>query len=242
MSAAAGGLVIDWTQMTTYNTIMSLATGAALLSLAALGRTVARKETVHAEGWALNFGVLGFILTLTGAHMTLTWPFARYFPFDNIIFGEPSLAFGVILLAAAFYLWKRAATLRGCAAVDRELAGAAQPLSIFVVGLGLAMVAIACAGVAFQLFAAPPEEPISGRFAQYPWLEALFISGLYATVGLTAMLYPFFMRQVAAGQIGSAVQKVTGVLLVLDGVAFLLFGALNYYTHIGLIINTMPKP
>ncbi|MBB6018537.1 DUF981 family protein [Deinococcus radiopugnans] len=242
MSTAAGGLVIDWTQMTTYNTIMALATGAALLSLAALGRTVARKEPFHAEGWALNLGVLGFILTLTGAHMTLTWPFAKYFPFDNIIFGEPSLAFGVILLAAAFYAWKRAAALRDPATVGRELAAAAQPLSIFVTGLGLSMIAIACAGIAFQLFAAPPEEPISGRFAQYPWLEAIFISGLYATVGLTALLYPFFVRQASAGESGGAVQKVTGVLLVLDGLAFLLFGALNYYTHIGLIINTMPKP
>lgn len=39
-----------------------------------------------AESWALAAGVLGAILTVTGAHMTLTWPFAKYFPFDNIIF------------------------------------------------------------------------------------------------------------------------------------------------------------
>ncbi len=87
--------------MTTYNTIMALATGATLLSLAAMGRTVARQEHFYAEKWALKFGVLGFLVTLTGAHMTLTWPFSRYFPFDSIIFGEPSLASGVILLAAA---------------------------------------------------------------------------------------------------------------------------------------------
>jgi uncharacterized membrane protein len=241
MAAPAGGLVIDCTQMTTYNTIMALATGAALLSLAALGRTVARRQRFHPEGWALNFGVLGFLLTLTGAHMTLTWPFARYFPFDNIIFGEPSLAFGVILLAAALYAWKRAIRLQEPDTVGRELAEAAQPLSIFVVGLGLAMLAIACAGITFQLFAAPPEEPISGRFANYPWLEAIFISGLYAAVGLSALLYPFFLRHTAAGQTNSGVQRFTGALLVLSGLAFLLFGALNYYTHIGLILNTMPK-
>ncbi|MFC6668419.1 hypothetical protein ACFP9V_25465 [Deinococcus radiopugnans] len=93
------------------------------------------------------------------------------------------------------------------------------------------MIAIACAGIAFQLFAAPPEEPISGRFAQYPWLEAIFISGLYATVGLTALLYPFFVRQASAGESGGAVQKVTGVLLVLDGLAFAVRGAQLLHAH-----------
>ncbi len=98
------------------------------------------------------------------------------------------------------------------------------------------MLAIVCAGIAFQLFAIPPEERISGRIANYPWLEANFISGLYATVGLTALLYPFFIRQT-----GSGVQRLSRVLLVLSDLAFLLFGALNYYIHIGLIVNTMPK-
>ncbi len=29
--------------------------------------------------------------------------------------------------------------------------------------------------------------------------------------------------------------------MALAGLALLLFGALNYFTHIGLIVNTMPK-
>jgi uncharacterized membrane protein len=83
----AGGLVIDWTQMPTYNTIMSLAAGAGLILIVLLGRSLVSREKFAAESWALAAGVLGFILTVTGAHMTLTWPFAKYFPFDNIIFG-----------------------------------------------------------------------------------------------------------------------------------------------------------
>jgi hypothetical protein len=35
-------------------------------------------------------------------------------------------------------------------------------------------------------------------------------------------------------------QRITGITLGLSGIAFFLFGALNYFTHIGLIINTMP--
>lgn len=234
-----GGLVIDWTQMPTYNTIMSLAAGAALLSLAALGRAVLQKRELYPEGWALNFGVLGFILTLTGAHMTLTWPFAKYFPFDNIIFGETSLGFGVLLLAAAFFLWRRAELLRTSPEPARELARVAQPFRFIVFGLGLALIAIACAGISFQLFAAPPEEPISGRFADYSWVEAIFMSGLFALVGVAALLFPFALR-LEAGK-PTALQKATGGLLGLTGLAFLSFGALNYYTHIGLIVNTMPN-
>lgn len=233
------GLTIDWTQMPTYNTVMSLAVGAALLSLVALGRALSQKKALYPEGWALNFGVLGFILTLTGGHMTLTWPFAKYFPFDNIIFGETSLAFGVLLLAAAFFFWRRADLLRTSPEPGRELAQAGRPLQFFIFGLGLSLVAIACAGIAFQLFAAPPEEPISGRFANYPWVEAIFISGLFALVGVAALLFPFALR--SETEEPTALQKVTGVLLGLSGLAFLLFGALNYYTHIGLIVNTMPN-
>lgn len=36
----------------------------------------------------------------------------------------------------------------------------------FVVGLGMAMFAIALAGVLYQLFAAPAQEPVSGFFGE----------------------------------------------------------------------------
>lgn len=98
----AAGLTIDWTQMPTYNTIMAVAAGAALLTLVWLGRSLLMKKTEDMEGRALALGVPGLILTATGLHMTLTWPFAKYFPFDNIIFGEPSLAFGVLCFSARF--------------------------------------------------------------------------------------------------------------------------------------------
>ncbi len=232
-------LTIDWTQMPTYNTVMAVAAGAALLGLVLLGRRLLGGREVEYRGFALNFGVLGFILTITGAHMTLTWPFAKYFPFDNIIFGEPSLAFGVLLLAAAVALWRRAAVLEAAEDPAKSLARMAEPLGIFIVGLGLSLIAIAAAGIVFQLFAAPPQEPISGAFAQWPWVEATFMSGLFGLVGVGAVLFPFAARPTTVGSRPTVLQWIAGACLTLSGLAFLLFGALNYFTHIGLILNTM---
>lgn len=233
---AAPELKIDWTKMPTYNTIMAVAAGVGLLLVVALGRRLLSGQVPdHFDGWALAFGVLGLILTATGLHMTLTWPLAgQGFPFDNIVFGEPSLAFGVLMLAAAVYLWFRGVLL--AAALDRlgVLARTAGPVSLFVLGMGLGCFGIAAAGWTYTLFVAPPQEPISGAFASMPLLEATFISGLYVLVGLGAVLFPFALRA-RGGRLATAV----GVCWGLAGLAFTLFGALNYFTHIGLIINTM---
>ncbi|MCS4277539.1 putative membrane protein [Mycetocola sp. BIGb0189] len=234
------GLVIDWTQMPTYNTIMSIAAGAGLLLLVLLARELRKKDTEFVpEGWALASGVLGFILTATGLHMTLTWPFAKYFPFDNIIFGETSLGLGVLLLAASLFLWKRGKTIRDAADPAQYVAKVSRPLGIFIVGLGLALFGIAFAGVIFQLFAAPPEEPISGAFAEYPMIEAIFMSGLFALVGLGAVLFPFALKTFSTKTLPGAVEKIVGIVWGLAGIAFVLFGAMNFFTHIGLIVNTM---
>jgi uncharacterized membrane protein len=235
---ASGGLVIDWTQMPTYNTIMAVAAGAGLLEVVLFARELRLRPDVHLRGWALAFAVPGAILAITGTHMTLTWPFAKYFPFDNIIFGEPSLAFGVLLVAAAWYLWSRGATIAAGGNVADDLAAIARPMSVFVIGLGLSLLAIAAAGIVFQLFAAPPEEPLTGAFAGMPWLEATFMSGLFALVGIGAIAAPFALRGVGEGTLANP-QRIVGITWGLAGLAFLLFGALNFFTHIGLVVNTM---
>ncbi|MFE4519186.1 DUF981 family protein, partial [Kitasatospora sp. NPDC056783] len=235
MPLAASGLKIDWARMPTYNTIMSVAAGAGLLLVVALGRLLlARRAGATLDGWALAFAALGFTLVTTGLHMTLTWPLAgQGFPFDNVIFGEPALAFGVFLLTAAFYLWKRGGELLAVDGTDRTTRVAA-PISVFVFGMGLACFGIAAAGWKYTLFAAPPEEPISGEFSDWPWLEASFMSGLYVLVGVGALLFPFALRAPRRWM-----TPVIGVAWGLAGLAFLVFGGLNYFTHIGLIVNTM---
>lgn len=254
--------MIDWAAMPTYNTIMSVAVGAGLLAVVLFYRELRRagaaagaadgagskwrggRHVLSTDGWALIFGVLGLILTLTGLHMTLTWPLAAGgFAFDNVIFGETSLAFGVLMLAAAWYLWKRGADLKADADPLGMAASTVKPLSIFIAALGLALFAIALAGTVYQLFAAPPQEPISGAFADYPVIEATFMSLLFALVGLGAVLFPFAVRRVLGTPVdvpvrGAAI-SVTGVVWTITGIVFVLFGAMNFYTHIGLIVNTM---
>lgn len=235
----ASGLVIDWTQMPTYNTIMAIAAGAGLMSLVGFGRALLRERDINIDAWSLAFAIPGIILFTTGLHMTLTWPFAKYFPFDNIIFGETSLGFGVLLIVAAFYLWRRGSAITESGDAAKYLARVARPSSLMVVGLGLALIAIAFAGIIFQLFAAPPEEPISGEFAEWPWVEAIFMSGMFAVVGVGALLFPFALKGMEVGAKQTRVQTITGIAFGLSGLGFFLFGALNFFTHIGLIVNTM---
>lgn len=248
--------MIDWAAMPTYNTIMSVAVGAGLLAVvwffidlrrASRGDTVdesaKRRNLLSTDGWSITFGVLGLLLSATGLHMTLTWPLASGgFAFDNVIFGETSLAFGVLMLGAAWYLWKRGKDLTAAPEPLKMAARTARPLSIFIAALGLALFAIAIAGVTYQLFAAPPQEPISGAFAAYPMIEATFMSVLFALVGVGAVVFPFAVNSVlrapSIAKAGGAV-KTVGIVWTITGIVFVLFGAMNYFTHIGLIVNTM---
>lgn len=238
---AQEGLKIDWANMPTYNTIMAVAVGAALIGLVMLGRQLLTSpQEVETDGWALTFGVLGAILTATGLHMTLTWPLAAGgFPFDNIIFGETSLGFGVLLLGAALYLWKRGTDALASSKPVEKLARVAQPITVFVGGLGLSLLAIAVAGIKYQLFAAPPQEPISGEFADYPLVEAIFMSGLIGIVGLGALAFAVLVNRLRSTGTAGVWARITGWLWTVSGVLFLLFGAMNFFTHIGLIVNTM---
>ncbi|MEV0809273.1 DUF981 domain-containing protein [Micromonospora sp. NPDC050200] len=233
-------LKIDWAQMPTYNTIMALTAGVGLLLVVALGWQILTGRPIAAEGWSIAFGILGAILTVTGLHMTLTWPLAPGgFAFDNIIFGEPSLGFGVLMLGAAIILWRRGqlfaeASLENGGLRTEQVRRLLWPVSIFVFALGLACFGIAAAGWTYTLFAAPPQEPISGAFAEYPVIEATFISGLYVLVGIGSVLAPFALLKLNRVLLG-----IIGVAWAIAGVVFTLFGALNYFTHIGLIVNTM---
>lgn len=234
------GLIIDWMNMPTYNTIMCLAVGAALCSLAVMGKDMIQKKPIQPKGWSLNLGVLGLLLFLTGLHMTLTWPLAKYFPFDNIVFGEPSLALGALLLAFSFYFWKASKMLEISEHPLVPIGKIGYQFKFFFYGMGLALIAIGIAGVKYQLFAAPPEEPISGQFADYPLVEAIFISSLWAMTGVASLLMPSVFKGFSEGK-----RTVTGkltlsyILIYGLGIVFLLFGAFNYFTHIGLIVNTM---
>jgi uncharacterized membrane protein len=220
--------------MVVYNEIVAVTAGAGLLGVAWFLAHLVQGRRIESEGWAGFFGVTGVLLLVLGIHTTVTWPFGgKGFEYANIAFGQPAAGFGALLLFAAVYLWRH----RTSFAEDNELASRAafaalKPVSIFVGALGLAMGALAIAFVRFQLGAAPPQEPISGRFGQWPIIEALFLGGLWGVVALGAILF-------AIAELTDRPQLLSWVVWawVIGGVVFLLFGAMNYYTHIGMYDN-----
>jgi uncharacterized membrane protein len=244
-----------------YNTLMVLAAATAFLLILDLGRRILQGRRIAPTGWVGAFVTLGAIMTFLGGVMTVTWPLKQVAPNccqqDNIIFGEPVLGYGVTLLAAAYLLWRTARlrpVIRGGATsaapvtadpaatvtahpVEQEsfalrLSAALQPLSWFVLALGLSLIAIAVAGVRFKLFAAPPTEPISGSVGNHPLVEAIFISTLYALMGIGAVLLPFFLRT-----LNRTLAKLIVVVWLIPGVSWLGFAALNYYTHVGSLVK-----
>jgi hypothetical protein len=173
-------------------------------------------------------------LVVLGLHTTVTWPFGGGgFEYANIAFGQPAAGFGALLVFAAVYLWRHRELFDGDVEAAKNTAlTALRPVSIFVGALGLAMAALAVTFVRFQLGAAPPEEPISGRFGHLPILEALFLGGLWGVVAVGALLFAVALLTDRPNLLRWAVRA-----WIVGGVVFLLFGAMNFYTHIGMYDN-----
>ena len=165
--------------MVVYNELVALTAGAGLLGFAAFLTYLIRGRRIDSEGWAGFFAVTGVLLLSLGIHTTVTWPFGgNGFEYANIAFGQPAAGFGALLLFAAVYLWRhRALYAGGIEEANATTLSAFKPVGIFVGALGLGMAVLAITFVRFQLGAAPPEEPISGRFGHLPILEALFLGG-----------------------------------------------------------------
>jgi hypothetical protein len=174
------------------------------------------------------------LLLVLGLHTTVTWPFGGDgFEYANIAFGQPAAGFGALLIFAAVYLWRHRVLFAGDIEEANTTALAAlKPTAIFVGALGLAMAVLAITFVRFQLGAAPPEEPISGQFGHLPILEALFLGGLWGAVAIGALLFAIALLTERPRLLRWAIWA-----WILDGVLFLLFGAMNFYTHIGMYYN-----
>ena len=220
--------------MIVYNELVAITAGAGLLGFAAFLADLIRNKRINSEAWAGFFGVTGVVLLVLGLHTTVTWPYGGGgFEYANIAFGQPAAGFGALLLLAAVYLWRHRALFEG--AVDTANASAIaalKPAGIFVGALGLGMAVLAVSFVRFQLGAAPPEEPISGRFGHLPILEALFLGGLWGIVAAGALLFAVALWTNRPHLLRWAVRA-----WVVGGVVFLLFGAMNFYTHIGMYYN-----
>ncbi|KAA1426618.1 DUF981 domain-containing protein [Nocardioides antri] len=220
--------------MVVYNELVAVTAGAGLLGFAAFLADLIRDRRINSEGWAAFFAITGALLLVTGLHTTLTWPFGGGgFEYANIAFGQPAAGFGALLLFAAVYLWRHRALFAGDVGPAKEAALAAmRPAGIFVGALGLGMAVLAVTFVRFQLGAAPPEEPISGRFGHLPIIEAMFLGGLWGIVALGALIFATALWTDRLGLLRWATRA-----WLVGGVVFLLFGAMNFYTHIGMYDN-----
>jgi hypothetical protein len=226
--------------MILYNTLMGVTAGLALILLAVLAGKLGTKKAIAPEGWAISFGVLGIILAVLGGIMSTTWPLTVNQPI-NILFGEPCMFFGVLLVAAAIFLWNRRELLTklGESGKAGEEASAyfqrvVTPVSWVIFGLGLVLAACALAIVRFSFIGGAPEaEPITGLLHDYPLIENTFFGIIYALPAIGALLAPLVVHAGFKGGIA----KIAFWCMLLAGIAFLLFSAMNYYTHIGLLVN-----
>jgi uncharacterized membrane protein len=220
--------------MVVYNELVALTAGAALLGFAWFLAQLVRSRRIDSEGWAAFFGLTGLLLLLMGLHTTMTWPFGGDgFEYANIAFGQPAAGFGALLLFAALYLWRHRELFAGDVGTASSTAlDALRPTAVFVGALGLAMAVLAVTFVRFQLGAAPPEEPISGRFGHLPILKALFLGGLWGVIALGALLFAVALLTDRPGLLRWATWA-----WVVGGAVLLLFGAMNFYTHIGMYYN-----
>lgn len=226
--------------MIIYNTIMGVAAGLALIMVPLFVYKLAHRKRLAPEGWSLSFGVLGLILAPLGAVMSTTWPlFAR--PHLNIMFGEPSMFLGLLLLAAAVFIWARRDVIAAIGSDNKKESDeayayflrVAKPVSWVLFALGLILLSTTIAILRFvSVGGAPESEPITGRLHDYPYIENTFFVVLYGLAAVGSLLAPFALRDLKG-----TIAKIIVTAFLISGVSFLLFSAMNYYTHTGQIIN-----
>ena len=157
----------------------------------------------------------------------------------NIMFGEPALAFGVLLLAAAFFLWRERDTVLDLGQANEKSAKASayllavlRPVVVWVFATGLMMASLVVAIIYYQLGHAPPQEPISGYFGD-TWVEPGFLALLWSLISIGALLVP-----TAVANWNSKCMNIVRLCWTVAGGLLVLFSAMNYFTHIGLLMNT----
>ncbi|MDN5274914.1 MAG: hypothetical protein JWP06_815 [Candidatus Saccharibacteria bacterium] len=148
-----------------------------------------------------------------------------------------------MLIAASIFLGKQKDIVNALASTNKKKANEADlylrrvlaPLSWVIFGVGLILGFSTIAIFRFTIVgSAPAIEPISGLLHDYPLIENTFFGILYGLPALGALLMPFALRKPR-----SKLPTIVGYSWVIAGATFLLFSALNYYTHSGMLINML---
>ena len=231
-------------QLVMFDTLMGVCAGLALLLVprywaAVRGERLALQiltDTGERSGWAATFGILGALLTSLGLVMTVTHPLAPAKHYIDTIFGEPSLMLGVILLAAAWHLARHADQPLD----DARLRAVLTPISWIIFWLGVVLLWCTLAILRFDVISsAPAAEPITGLLHRWPVVENTFFALiLYGPAAIGCLIFPAAVNPK---------HRKTWLTLywcwTVSGFAFAAFSAMNFYTHTGMLTNTIdPGP
>ena len=153
--------------------------------------------------------------------------------------GEPALTFGILLAAASFFFWNKQEILSDLGERNGKsgprlayIEGVFRPVSVWVFATGLMMASLTAAILYYQLGHAPPQEPLSGYFAN-SWVEPAFLGLVWGLTALGALLSP-----VALVKWNRPAISVVRFCWSAGGFLLVCFSAMDYFTHIGLLMNT----
>lgn len=214
------------------NTTAAVPIAAGLILLFVFARRVRDTDGALALGpWAATFGALGLATLPYGLYVSTTWPFPDL-PEDphccksmNIIFGETSVWFGVVMVALAGTLAFASKRADGLDPLLRAL----QPVAILGAFAAAAGIPIAIAGVKHGKFAPPPME----WYAFVGDVEVYYVSGMFLVIALGGLLMPFALHRRAL--------LPTAVWLI--GVGGAMLTVLTYAALFGHIeLSELPPP
>lgn len=217
--------------MILYNTLLGVASGAAMVLVAALIRALGQRTQIVTAGWVAAMLALGVVVTFLGAAMAVTWPLKAK-PQANILFGEPTLLLGVLLMVGAWLMWSRSSFFVISDDEDAaRLTRLVTPLAWLVSVLGLILLVCAFTIVTLNAIgSAPPQEPISGSLPA--GVENALVGAMYLLAALGTLPAPWVVRD-----LGGGLAKSASWVLTIGGVLVLLYSAMNYYTHIGELLK-----
>ncbi len=244
LAQASGQLILS-------NTVMGFAAGVALLLLIPFARYGSNAASPVRKAWAWCFGMLGAILAIFGIHTVTTWPLLEG---ANLIFGEPSVVLGGMLIAAAFIIHQtpvegaddQPISVRSSGGgswwselwrveeMPDELMVALRPIAYVGAFTAPMMVLFAVGGSAFSqwVFRPPPTEVPTGVVAG-TGIEIVYMIVTYALLALGALLLP-------VGLHNRSWLRPAGYLLVLGAILILFLSYISMMGHVSMSFQAPP--
>ncbi len=219
---------------------MGLAAGAALLLLVQYARIAGTAPPRIKNAWALTFGVLGALLAVVGFQTTVAWPLLGA---ANLIFGEPALLFGILLIAAAYIIARTPIETETDApettpsSIDQfpdRLMVALRPVAYVGALGGLMVILLGWAGGIFgSVVFRPPSAEFPTGLVAGTGLEIVYMVGTYSILGLGAILLPFAFHR-------RSLLRYTAYLFVAAGLLILFITMISFVGHVTLSEGAPP--